>query len=116
MLIHLSNKTCTQPNQQNCNAQPNQGIKAPKLTVNKGSVAVEINGLPNQRYQVEFFGNQNAASKEAEQYLGAVIVATDAEGNAKANWKPTGKVASITANVTDRFGATSELSSAVQTK
>ena len=35
---------------------------------------------------------------------------------AKENWKPILKVASITANVTDRFGATSELSSAVQTK
>ncbi|WP_368575599.1 NosD domain-containing protein [Acinetobacter baumannii] len=102
-------KTCTQPNQQDCNAQPNQGIKAPKLTANKGSVTVEVNGLPNQRYQVEFFGNQNAASKEAEQYLGTITVATDAEGKAKANWKPTIKVASITANVTDRFGATSEL-------
>ncbi len=79
-------------------------------------MAVEINGLPNQRYQVEFFGNQNAASKEAEQYLGAITVATDAQGKAKANWKLSVKVASITANVTDRFGATSELSSALQTK
>ncbi|MFI7969333.1 3-dehydroshikimate dehydratase, partial [Acinetobacter baumannii] len=79
---------------------PNQGIKAPKLTANKGSLAVEINGLPNQRYQVEFFGNQNAASKEAEQYLGAITVATDAQGKAKANWKLSVKVASITANVT----------------
>ena len=54
LLTHLNNKTCTQPNEQGCNAQPNQGIKAPKLTANKGSLAVEINGLPNQRYQVEF--------------------------------------------------------------
>ncbi|MDB0326398.1 3-dehydroshikimate dehydratase, partial [Acinetobacter baumannii] len=46
---------------------------------------------------------------EAEQYLGTITVATDTEGKAKANWKPTVKVASITANVTDRFGATSEL-------
>ncbi|MDU6287304.1 MAG: 3-dehydroshikimate dehydratase, partial [Acinetobacter sp.] len=83
---------------------------------NKGLVAVEVNGLPNQRYQVEFFGNQNAASKEAEQYLGTITVATDAQGKAKANCKPSVKVASITANVTDRFGATSELSSALQTK
>ncbi|MFI8064820.1 3-dehydroshikimate dehydratase, partial [Acinetobacter baumannii] len=81
----------------------------PKLTANKGSVTVEVNGLPNQRYQVEFFGNQNTVSKEAEQYLGTITVATDTEGKAKANWKPTVKVASITANVTDRFGATSEL-------
>ncbi len=52
---------------------------------------------------------KNASSKEAEQYLGAITVATDAQGIAKANWKPTVKVASITANITDRFGATSEL-------
>jgi len=102
-------KTCTQPNEQGCNAQPNQGIKAPKLTANKGSVNIEVNGLPNQRYQVEFFGNQSTTSKEAEQYLGTITVATDVQGNAKANWKPTVKVASITANVTDHFGATSEL-------
>ena len=31
------------------------------------------------------FGNQNAASKEAEQYLGTITVATDTEGKAKAN-------------------------------
>lgn len=55
------------------------------------------------------FWQQNAASKEAEQYLGAITVATDAQGVAKANWKQFVKVASITANVTDRFGATSEL-------
>ena len=106
-------KTCTQPNEQGCNAQPNQAIKAPKLTVSNGSVAVEVNGLPNQRYQVEFFGNQNAKSHEAEQYLATITIATNAQGIAKTSWKPTVKIASITANVTDHLGATSELSSAV---
>ena len=55
------------------------------------------------------FWQPKATSKEAEQYLGTITVATDAQGVAKANWKPSVKVASITANVTDRFGATSEL-------
>lgn len=57
-------KTCTQPNQQDCNAQPNQGIKAPKLTANKGSVTVEVNGLPNQRYQVEFLATKMQHQKK----------------------------------------------------
>jgi len=109
-------KTCTQPNQQNCNAVPNQGIQAPKLTVSKKQITVEVKGMPNQRYNVEFFGNRSASSKEAEQYLDSVVVVTDAQGVAKANWTPKVVMPSITANVTDHLGATSELSSAVMMK
>lgn len=107
-------KTCTQPNQQNCNSIPNQGIQAPKLTVNKKQLTVEVKGTPNQRYNVEFFGNRNASSSEAEQYLGSIVVVTDNQGLAKANWTPKVSMLSITANVTDHLGATSELSSAVK--
>lgn len=109
-------KTCTQPNQQNCNAIPNQGIQAPKLTLNKKQLSIEVKGTPNQRYHVEFFGNRNASSSEAEQYLGSMVVMTNAQGVAKANWTPKTVMPSITANVTDHLGATSELSPAVQLK
>lgn len=109
-------KTCTQPNQQGCNAIPNQGIQAPKLTVKNGQVSAEIKGMPNQRYQVEFFGNTDAKSQEAEQYLGSVVTFTDAQGSASAMWKPKTKSGSLTANITDIHGATSELSAAVRIK
>jgi len=69
-----------------------------------------------QRYHVEFFGNRNASSSEAEQYLGSMVVMTNAQGVAKANWTPKVRMPSITANVTDHLGGTSELSPAVQLK
>ncbi|ENX41912.1 right-handed parallel beta-helix repeat-containing protein [Acinetobacter sp. NIPH 2100] len=109
-------KTCQQANEQGCNAQPNQNIQAPKLTMSKGQIAVEVKGQPNQRYQVEFFGNSSADSNEAEFYLGSAVAATNAQGTARLAWKPTVQVASVTANITDRVGATSELSSAVKLK
>ncbi|MDR2062277.1 MAG: 3-dehydroshikimate dehydratase, partial [Acinetobacter sp.] len=109
-------KTCKQANEQGCNAQPNQNIQAPKLTLSKGQIAVEVKAQPNQRYQVEFFGNSSANSNEAEFYLGSAIAATNAQGIATLTRKPTAQVASVTANITDRLGATSELSSAVKLK
>ncbi|MEB3766417.1 right-handed parallel beta-helix repeat-containing protein [Acinetobacter sp. MD2] len=107
-------KTCTQPNQQSCNAVPNQGIQPPKLTLNHTQITVEVHGFANQRYQVEFFGNHQASSSEAEQYLDTLVVVTDAQGNAKANWTPKVRMASFTAHVTDYLGATSALSSAIK--
>lgn len=109
-------KTCQQPNEQGCNAQPNQAIQAPKLSFSKGQVNVVVKGQPNQRYQVELFGNRLASSNEAEIYLGSIVAATNAQGEANVSWKPTTKVASLTANVTDQLGATSELSTALKMK
>lgn len=109
-------KTCTQPNEQGCNAIPNQAIQAPKLSLTKGQIVATVNGQPNQRYQVEFFGNRDVKSQEAEFYLGSVNVVTNAQGVAQTNWKPQVKVGSLTANITDHNGATSELSSAVAIK
>ncbi|OUY06095.1 NosD domain-containing protein [Acinetobacter populi] len=107
-------KTCTQPNQQDCNATPNQGIQPPKLTRSKDQIRVDVVGQPNQRYQVEFFANSNAASNEAETYLATVLISTNATGQGQVTWNPTVKSGSITATVTDKNGATSELSSAVR--
>ena len=106
-------KTCTQPNEQGCNAMPNQNIQAPRLSFSKGLVTAQLQAQPNQRYQIEYFGNQQAKTQEAEQYLGTQVVMTDAAGKAESSWKAVKGVANVTANVTDHMGATSELSSAV---
>ena len=110
-------KTCTQPNEQGCNAMPNQNIQAPRLSYSKGQVTAIVQGQPNQRYHVEFFANRQANSQEAEQYLGAQqVLTTNAQGQGQTTWKALGGAASVTANVTDHLGATSELSPAVKTK
>lgn len=108
--------TCTQPNEQGCNSIPNQNIQAPHLSYSKGQVTAKIQAQPNQRYKVEFFANLHVNAQEAEQYLDTQVVMTNAKGKGEATWKVTSDVANVTANVTDPFGATSELSSAVQVK
>ncbi len=107
-------KTCTTSDQQGCNAIPNQSIQAPKLSTSAGQLNVEVIGHPNQRYQVEFFGNSDAKSKEAEHYAGSGVVITNAQGRGQLTWKPTVKLGSYTATVTDKNGASSELSNAIQ--
>ncbi|MBO7706223.1 MAG: 3-dehydroshikimate dehydratase, partial [Acinetobacter sp.] len=109
-------KTCTQSNEQGCNAIPNQNILAPRLSYNKGQVTATVQGQPNQRYHVEFFANLQANGQEAEQYLGAQVVKTNAQGQGQTTWKTLSGAASVTANVTDHLGATSELSPAVHIK
>ncbi len=44
------------------------------------------------------------------------VVTTNAQGQGQAMWKVTSSMANATANVTDRLGATSELSPAVHIK
>ena len=109
-------KTCTEPTQQGCNAQPNQWIQAPQLVARQGQLVVSFKGEENQRYRVEFFGNRNAQSKEAEQFVGYATVVTNAQGQATLTWKPTEKFANYTANITDHLGASSELSQPVKIK
>ena len=109
-------KTCTQPNEQGCNAVPNQAIQAPKLSFSKGQVIAEVKAQPNQRYQLEFFANSQSNAQEAEQYLGSQVITTNAEGKAQASWKPVTALATITATLTNHLGATSELSPAVRIK
>ena len=86
------------------------------MSYSKGQVTADIQAQPNQRYQVEFFANRQAKSQEAEQYLGMQVVTTNAQGQGQAIWKVTSGAASVTANVTDHLGATSELSPAVRIK
>lgn len=106
--------SCTQPDQQGCNAIPNQNIQAPRLSYHQGQVTATIQAQPNQRYQIEFFANDQIQAQEAQHYLGMKIVTTNANGQATATWKVTHSIGNVTANVTNHLGATSELSSAVR--
>ena len=110
-------KTCKNANDKDCNAQPNQNIQPPVLTIAKGQVTAEVKGQPNQRYQVEFFGNTTANATEAEFYLGSTVAVTNAQGVAKTTFTFTDKnIASVTATATNASGATSELSVAGHSK
>ena len=95
---------------------PNQNIQAPRLSYSKGQITATVQGQPNQRYQVEFFANRQANSQEAEQYLGMQVVTTNAQGLGQATWNAANGFSTVTANVTDHLGATSELSPAVRIK
>ena len=106
--------TCQDATQQNCNAKANQNITAPTLQVKQGVVTVEVQAQKNAMYRVEFFGNSQKNANEAEIFLGTEQVVTDENGKAKIQWKPTQKVQSITATLTDIHGASSELSPAVK--
>lgn len=106
-------KTCAVAAQKDCNATANQAIQAPVLSLLKGEIVAQVKGQPNQRYVVEFFGNQQAKGQEAEQYLDQAVLFTNAKGVGQVQWKNSAAVASITATATDAQGATSELSVAV---
>lgn len=116
VVIHAKDlqKTCSTLNDVGCNAQPNQRIQAPKLTLQQNQIIAEIQGKPNQRYQIEFFGNSNHKSNEAERYLDTVVVQTNAQGKARIQWVTSEQMASYTATVTDAYGSTSELSNIIQ--
>lgn len=109
-------KTCTSAAQKDCNAIPNQNIQAAQLSVSKGKILLHLQGQPNQHYQVEFFGNSDGKSKEAQHYLATTSLTTNAQGDAQLLWTPSTKLATYTATVTDKNGATSELSNAVKMK
>lgn len=105
-------KTCTQTNQTNCNAIPNQNIQAPRLAVRNGKLMVNVTGQPNEYYKLEIFGNTQKTSKEAENYLDKAVISTNAQGQGQLTWSPKVKYASYTVSLTDKNGATSELSNA----
>ncbi|WP_198332303.1 NosD domain-containing protein [Psychrobacter aquimaris] len=106
-------KTCTQLGQKNCNSTPNQAIQTPTLIVKEGIIVAEVNVQPNQSYQLEFFANTQAASQEAEKYLGSKMVTTNARGTAEVSLKPVTGMATVTATLTNHLGATSELSAPI---
>ncbi|MNN82316.1 3-dehydroshikimate dehydratase [compost metagenome] len=72
----------------------------------------EVQGPASSLLRIELFGNAQAAGSEAEQYLGDVLVASDAKGQARFAHllENIGGLNSFTATVTTADGATSELS------
>lgn len=95
-----------------CQPLPNQNQPPPRLTgIEAGHLRGEVQGPPSSRLRVEVFGNP-AGGDEAEQYLGDVLVTSDAQGQGRFDYE-IGDVAglrSFTTTVTTAEGATSALS------
>ncbi|WPM25370.1 hypothetical protein OGV25_19275 [Pseudomonas sp. P1B16] len=72
----------------------------------------EVQGPASSLLRVELFGNAQATGSEAEQYLGEVLVNSDAKGQARFAQvlENSAGLHSFTATVTTADGATSELS------
>ncbi|MFK3771336.1 nitrous oxide reductase family maturation protein NosD [Pseudomonas sp. NPDC089406] len=96
-----------------CQPLPNHNQQPPKLTGFAGNVLRgEVQGPASSLLRVELFGNAAAEGREAEQYLGEVLVNSDAQGQARFAQllEQVGGLQSFTATVTRVDGATSELS------
>ena len=96
-----------------CQPLPNHNQQAPRLLGLNGNVLRgEVQGPASSLMRVEVFGNAEAEGTEAEQYLGEVLVHSDAKGQARfaQALENAGGMRSFTATVTTADGATSELS------
>ncbi|MFD2407230.1 NosD domain-containing protein [Azorhizophilus paspali] len=102
-----------------CQPMPNRNQQPPLLTgieVTEGQrlLVGELHGEANGNYRLEIFGNRAANSNEAEEYLGALYVPTDAQGLARFTFPVADhSLQSLTATATTSDGATSELSAAL---
>ncbi|MGG5817815.1 right-handed parallel beta-helix repeat-containing protein [Falsiroseomonas sp. HW251] len=107
-----------------CQAPPNEGIAAPVIErVSRqadGRLRIEgrIAGAPSSRHEVELFGNADAATAEAEVFLGSAPVATGADGTGRfvleLGAEEPADARAFTATVTTPTGATSPLSAAAR--
>ena len=96
-----------------CQPLPNHNQQPPRLIALEGNVIRgEVQGPASSLLRIELFGNAQAAGSEAEQYLGEVLVNSDAQGQARFAHplENIGGLRSFTATVTTADGATSELS------
>lgn len=101
---------------QGCQPVPNHDQAAPLLKAVKGDRLLgQVSGEPDSLLRVEVFGNADSKASEAEQYLGEVMVATDAKGQAQFEYvlPQADGLQAFTATVTRSDGATSELSKAL---
>ena len=99
-----------------CQPIPNHNQAAPVLNNVEGERLLgQVSGEPNSLLRVEVFGNAKASASEAEQYLGEVMVATDAKGAGQFEYElaQAEGLRAFTATVTRADGATSELSKAL---
>ncbi|QXH50215.1 right-handed parallel beta-helix repeat-containing protein [Pseudomonas fakonensis] len=100
-----------------CQPLPNHNQQPPKLTGFAGNVLRgEVQGPASSLLRVELFGNAAADGREAEQYLGEVLVNSDEQGQARFAQllEQVGGLQSFTATVTRVDGATSELSQPIR--
>ncbi|WP_369987655.1 nitrous oxide reductase family maturation protein NosD [Pseudomonas xanthosomatis] len=100
-----------------CQPLPNHNQQPPKLTGFAGNVLRgEVQGPASSLLRVELFGNAAADGREAEQYLGEVLVNSDEQGQARFAQllEQVGGLHSFTATVTSVDGATSELSQPIR--
>ncbi|MNI86160.1 3-dehydroshikimate dehydratase [compost metagenome] len=96
-----------------CQPLPNHNQQAPRLlALNDNVLRGEVRGPASSLLRVEVFGNAQAQGTEAEQYLGEVLVNSDAKGQAQFAQvlENADGLRSFTATVTTADGATSELS------
>lgn len=99
-----------------CQPLPNQNQQPPRLTgIVDNRLLGEVQGPASSRLRVEVFGNE-ADGNEAQQYLGDVLVTSDAQGLGQFEYsieKAFG-LTSFTTTVTTAEGATSELSKPIR--
>ncbi|MNJ13344.1 NosD domain-containing protein [Pseudomonas sp. JV241A] len=96
-----------------CQPLPNRNQPAPQLTELKdGRLSGTVHAEPHSLLRVEVFANGQAAGREAEQYLGEVMVPTDARGEGHFDYRleQAQRFGAFTATVTRTDGATSPLS------
>ena len=102
-----------------CEPMPNHNQAPPKLLSAKSTaegleIRGQLQGQAGTLYRVELFANGDAASSEAETYLGYAKVPVDATGNAGFSFlvdaASAAKAANFTATATTIDGATSMLS------
>ncbi|KRG73617.1 3-dehydroshikimate dehydratase [Stenotrophomonas chelatiphaga] len=113
-------RICSAAGRAECQPPANLGQAAPTLQSVQGRGAARVvhgvfNGAPNQRYQVELFGNTAKDGSEAERVLGTVQAVTDAQGQGRfavplADAGEGAGLATVTATLTSALGATSPLS------
>ena len=104
-----------------CQSMPNRNQPAPTLVGvrsdgGKRLVDGELRGRPSSAYRVELFGNRQPDGREAEDFLGHVVAATDAEGRGRFSFAldAAASLGSLTASVIAADGASSELSAPLQ--
>ncbi|MBJ9977134.1 right-handed parallel beta-helix repeat-containing protein [Pseudomonas sp. S75] len=98
---------------QPCQPLPNHNQQPPRLLKLEGNVLHgEVRGPASSRLRVEVFGNTARDAREAQYYLGAVVVNSDDQGQARFDktLEDGAALGSFTATVTTADGATSELS------
>jgi 3-dehydroshikimate dehydratase len=106
-----------------CQGAPNGGLAAPVIdSARQSGMRLTLEGhlqaTPLSRYSVEVFANHGQQPAEGEVFVGEVVTASDASGQAKFSLildsvPSSGRLATFTATVTSSEGATSEFSQPV---